>query len=76
MDASEINYKVSTSKAKNDTDWDRMNEKFKMSIFGVIHILLKDDEEPSWLFTFFSILEVLQNLVFPYNKIVIKHSHL
>ena len=46
----------------------KMTESFKNSIFGVIYILLKDDDEPYWLCSFLNIYDGCEKLAFPFNN--------
>jgi len=45
--------------------------KFQEGIFGLMFILLKEEEEPSWLFGFLMIFQTLQALTFPFSSVVI-----
>lgn len=50
--------------------WSISVEKFYEFIFGLIFVLLKEDEEPVWLFGLLISLQTLQNLTFPFDSIV------
>ncbi len=68
-DSNDLNCFVKNSlKNTNESNWDRMTEKFKNSIFGVVHILLKEDEEPYWLFGLLTTYDTLQKLTFPFSE--------
>jgi len=71
FDFKELNSFVKSSiNNKKESNWDRFVEKFKISMFGVIHILLKEDHEPYWLCSTLAVYDSLQKLTFPFNHIV------
>jgi hypothetical protein len=54
------------------TSFEKFEQKLKESIFGVLYVLLKDDNSSSLaLDIVFTIIEFVQFMMFPFNETVI-----
>jgi hypothetical protein len=54
------------------TSFEKFEQKLKESIFGVLYVLLKDDNSSSLVLDFvFTIIEFIQFMMFPFNETVI-----
>jgi hypothetical protein len=52
------------------TSFEKLEEKLKVSIFGVLFVLLKNQDISIWAEIICVILQLLQFLAFPFNVIV------
>lgn len=52
------------------TQFEKFEENLKLSIFGVLFVLLKNQDFSIWVEIIFVILELLQFMAFPFNNIV------
>jgi hypothetical protein len=52
------------------TSFEKLEEKLKVSIFGVLYVLLKNQDVSIWVEIIFIILQLLQFLAFPFNGLV------
>jgi hypothetical protein len=52
------------------TAFEKLEENLKISIFGVLFVLLKNQDFSIWVEIIFVILQLLQFMAFPFNKVV------
>lgn len=53
------------------SSFEKFEQKLKESIFGVLYVLLKDDNSSSLVLDFiFTIIEFIQFMMFPFNETV------
>jgi hypothetical protein len=54
------------------TGFEKLEEQLKTSIFGVLYVMLKNQEFSIWVEIIFIILQLLQFMSFPFSDIVNK----
>lgn len=63
-----INNNSSTSRVKNEeSSFSRVSKEFKILLFGVLNLLLKEDEISVYISGILAIIEVLQSAIFLFH---------
>jgi hypothetical protein len=52
------------------TGFEKLEEQLKTSIFGVLYVMLKNQEFSIWVEIIFIILQLLQFMSYPFNPLV------
>lgn len=56
------------------TAFENLEENLKLSVFGVLFVLLKNQDFSIWTEIIFIILQMLQFMSFAFSKVVIKYK--
>ncbi len=70
MNIAKKNFSLNLNILNDKTHFERLEENLKVSIFGVLYVLLKNQDFSVWVEVIFVILQLLQFLAFPFSPMV------
>jgi hypothetical protein len=71
MNIGKKNFSLNLNILNDKTQFEKLEENLKVSIFGVLYVLLKNQDFSVWVEVIFVILQLFQFLAFPFAPLVI-----
>ncbi len=71
MNIGKKNFSLNLNILNEKTQFEKLEENMKVSIFGVLYVLLKNQDFSVWVELIFVILQLLQFMAFPFSPMVI-----
>ena len=70
MNAGKKGFSLNLNILNEKTQFERLEENIKVSIFGVLYVLLKNQDFSVWVEVIFVIIQLLQFMAFPFSPTV------